>query len=68
MMRLNGGNPAAADASVRLVTGALESSNVSAVEEMTQMIQLQRQYEMQLKLMKTVEEDAAASSRLMQIA
>lgn len=67
MIRLSGGAPATADASVKLVSGALESSNVSAVEEMTKMIQLQRQYEMQLKLMKTVEDDGAASSRLMQI-
>jgi flagellar basal-body rod protein FlgF len=67
LFRVKGGAPAAADAQVKLVSGALESSNVSAVEEMTQMIQLQRQYEMQLKLMKTVEDDGAASSKLMQI-
>jgi flagellar basal-body rod protein FlgF len=67
LMRVAGGNPIPPDAAVRLVPGALESSNVSAVEEMTQMIQLQRQYEMQLKLMKTVEENGAAGSRLMQI-
>lgn len=67
MIRQTNGNPAQADATVKVVSGALESSNVSAVEEMTQMIQLQRQYEMQLKLMKTVEDDSAASSKLMQI-
>ena len=67
MMRLKGGTPATADAEVKVASGALEGSNVSAVEEMVQMIQLQRQYEMQLKLMKTVEDDGAASAQLMRM-
>ena len=67
LMRVAGGTPATADAEVKVASGALEGSNVSAVEEMVQMIQLQRQYEMQLKLMKTVEDDGAASAQLMRM-
>jgi flagellar basal-body rod protein FlgF len=45
--------------------GSLESSNVNPINEMTEMIALQRQFEMQLKMMKTAEEiDSSASSLL----
>ena len=54
-----------ADISVNVLGGMLEGSNVSPVTEMTEMIALQRQFEMQLKMMKTAEEiDASASSLL----
>lgn len=46
-----------AAAEVTLVKGALEASNVNAIEEMTSMISLQRQFEMQVKMMKTAEEN-----------
>lgn len=52
---------------VSLLTGALEGSNVNAVGEMTSMIDLQRHFEMQVKLMKTAEEMDAASSSLMRL-
>ncbi|MEW6983205.1 flagellar basal-body rod protein FlgF [Colwelliaceae bacterium 6471] len=54
-----------ADINVRVNSGALESSNVNTVNEMTDMIALQRQFEMQLKLMKTAEEIDASSSALL---
>ena len=54
-----------ADINVKVENGMLESSNVSPIGEMTAMISLQRQFEMQLKLMKTAEEiDASAASLL----
>ena len=60
----NGGN-LQADINVNLLGGALESSNVNPINEMTEMIVLQRQFEMQLKMMKTAEEiDSSASSLL----
>ncbi|PCS21967.1 flagellar basal body rod protein FlgF [Candidatus Enterovibrio escicola] len=55
----------AADASVTLLTGALEGSNVNAIGEMTGIINLQRHFEMQIKLMKTVEEMDQASNSLL---
>lgn len=55
-----------ADAAVTLESGALESSNVSVVEELTNMINYSRQFEMQVKLMSSVEERGRAMDRLMQ--
>lgn len=56
-----------ADAGVTLLTGALEGSNVNAVGEMTGLIDLQRHFEMQVKLMKTAEEMDQASSSLLRL-
>ncbi|WP_413110725.1 flagellar basal-body rod protein FlgF [Thaumasiovibrio sp. DFM-14] len=56
-----------ADGSVRLLTGALEGSNVNAVGEMTSMIELQRHFEMQVKMMKTLEEIDEAQSSLLRL-
>lgn len=66
-LRQRGGASAAADASVRIVSGVLESSNVNSVEAMTTMIQLARQFETQVKLMKVAEDTDAASAQLMSI-
>lgn len=55
------------DAGVTLLSGALETSNVNAVEEMTSMLSLQRKFEMQVKMMKQAEEIDQASSSLMRI-
>lgn len=56
-----------ADAAVSLSSGMLEGSNVNAVSEFTDILSLSRQYEMQIKLMKTVEENSEASARLLQV-
>ena len=61
------GEPAENDATVRIVAGMVESSNVNAVSEMVNMIGLARQYEMQVKMMKNAEEMDQASSRLMNL-
>jgi flagellar basal-body rod protein FlgF len=52
---------------VQVESGAVEASNVNAVEEMVALISIQRQYEMQVKMMKTAEETDKASSSLMRI-
>jgi len=54
------------DISVQLQTGSLEGSNVSVVEELSNMIQLSRQYEVQVKMMASVEERGQALDRLLQ--
>ncbi len=56
-----------ADATVTLLTGALEGSNVNAVGEMTSLIDLQRQFEMQTKMMKTAEEMDKSSDTLLRM-
>ena len=65
LMRLKGGQPAPADAAQRLIQGALASSNVNTVNEMVNMIELQRKFEMQVKMMKAADEMANASASLM---
>lgn len=67
LLRLQDGNMANPDAEVRVASGTLETSNVSSVEALTTMIHLARQYETQVKLMKTAEENDAASAKLMSI-
>lgn len=67
LLRLQDGNVAKPDAEVRVVSGTLETSNVSSVEALTTMIHLARQYETQVKLMKAAEENDAASAKLMSI-
>ncbi len=65
LFRRKDGNDELADVTVKVASGALESSNVNPIGEMTDMIALQRQFEMQLKMMKTAEEvDASAASLL----
>ncbi|RXS43936.1 flagellar basal-body rod protein FlgF [Idiomarina sp. 29L] len=67
LFKLKDDQVAFADANVKLQIGALETSNVNSVEEMTNMIALQRQYEMNVKLMKTADENAQRSESLMRI-
>jgi len=67
LVYLKSGGIAQESIDVSLVTGALESSNVSTVSAMVQMIDLARQFEMQIKVMKSVEENEAASTKLMQM-
>ncbi|OIQ25526.1 flagellar basal body rod protein FlgF [uncultured Vibrio sp.] len=56
-----------ADANVKLLTGAVEGSNVNAVGEMTSLIDLQRQFEMQVKMMSTAEEMDKSSDSLLRM-
>jgi flagellar basal-body rod protein FlgF len=67
LMRMQDGGEAPLDATVTVASGTLESSNVNAVGALVKMIELQRQYEMQVKMMKTTQENSAASARLMQL-
>lgn len=59
------GNPAEADANVSLVSGALEGSNVNVVQEMVNMISLARQFEYQMKMMQSAENNADKASQLL---
>lgn len=52
------------DGSIRISSGALESSNVNTIEAMVRMIELSRGYEMQVKMMKTAEENDRSSAQL----
>nr|WP_218584024.1 flagellar basal body rod protein FlgF [Pseudomonas akapageensis] len=60
------GKPAAADASVQVVSGFIEASNVNAVEEMTSVLALSRQFELHIKMMNTAKEGDEAMARVLQ--
>ena len=67
LMRTQDGLEQPADGAVTLVTGFLEGSNVNAVEEMTAMLSLARQFELHVKMMRTAEENAQTTNKLLQI-
>ena len=54
-----------ADDTARVQDGALEGSNVSAVESMVAMITAARQFEAQMKLIQTAEADEKAAAQLL---
>jgi flagellar basal-body rod protein FlgF len=57
----------AADASARLQDGALEGSNVSAVDTMVQMIAAARQFEAQMRSLTTAEGNDKTASQLLSV-
>ena len=67
LFRQKNGQIAAADAGVRIVPGALERSNVSVVESMVKMIELSRNFDMQMKSMKTAEELERSTDTLLRM-
>ncbi|MFC3285171.1 flagellar basal body rod C-terminal domain-containing protein, partial [Litchfieldella rifensis] len=57
----------AANDDVRLVSGALEGSNVSAIETMVAMIDTARRYDMQMKVISSADENAQRANGLLSI-
>ena len=53
------------DANARILQGALEGSNVNAVEEMVGMIAASRQFEQQIKMLQTAEANDKTASQLL---
>ncbi|MCU1723891.1 MULTISPECIES: flagellar basal body rod protein FlgF [Pseudomonas] len=67
LIHTKSGQPADADANVQVVSGFLEASNVNAVEEMTSVLALARQFELHVKMMNTAKEGDEAMARVLQI-
>ena len=67
LIHTNDGQPAAADANVRVTSGFLEASNVNAVDEMTSVLALSKQFELHIKMMNTAKEDDQAMTRVLSI-
>jgi len=61
------GNNAELDLTVRVQSGTLEASNVNLSSELTSLINLQRHFEMQVKMMKNAEEIDKASESLLTV-
>ena len=66
LFQLAAGGAAPADASVKLSSGVLESSNVDLASAMVNMIDLARNFQLQVKAMKSADDNASASSQLLQ--
>ena len=58
------GQPAAPSENVRLASGFLESSNVSAIDELASTMSLNRLFETQVKMMKAAEDLSDAGNRM----
>lgn len=67
LLHLKGDQPIEASADVSVVQGALESSNVNAISAMVEMIELAKNFELQTKVMKNVDENSGVSAKLMQM-
>jgi len=67
LFRLKDGGQAELDATVRVMPGMLERSNVSVVEAMVRMITLTRNFDMQTKVMSTAEEIDKSTNSLMRM-
>jgi flagellar basal-body rod protein FlgF len=62
------GIPAVADADVKVVSKTLEGSNVNAVGEMVKMMTLQRNFELQVKMMDTAKQNSEQTAQLLKLA
>lgn len=67
LLRLPNDETASASANVRVISGALEQSNVNVAKTLVDMIELSRQYEMQVNVIKTAKEDADAAAQLLRV-
>ena len=66
LMHMADGSQAPASDEVTLDSGQLEGSNVDPSAELVRMISLSRQYDMQVKSIKSAEDDADAANKLLQ--
>ena len=67
LFRMRDGSDAPSEASVRLAVGSLESSNVNTAQAMVTMIELARRFDMQVRAMRSAEDNGAASARLLSL-
>jgi flagellar basal-body rod protein FlgF len=65
LFKTKDGTPADADAAVSVAGGMLEGSNVNVVESMVSMINLARQFEMQMILLTNAESNANKASQIL---
>ena len=66
LMHMRDGPQATADGSVQLVNGMLEGSNVNPVNELAYVISSARLFDLNVKMMKTAQQDDESAARIMQ--
>lgn len=67
LFRLTNGTQAPPDANVHLVGGALEGSNVNVVESMVNMINLARQFDLNMKVVTTAQSDTDKANQILSL-
>ncbi|MDQ5911307.1 MAG: flagellar basal-body rod protein FlgF [Pseudomonadota bacterium] len=67
LVKPDGENPLYKDATVRIVSGALEGSNVNPAEALVSMIDASRRFELQVKMMSTAQDNASATDQLLKL-
>ncbi len=67
LLRMKDGSDAEVDASTRIAWKVLETSNVNIADAMVNMIELQRRFDMQVRAMKSAEDNGTASARLLSL-
>ena len=67
LFRSADGKAASADANVTVSSGHLEGSNVNAVEAMVNMITLARQFDMQMKMLTTVDNNSRQAGQILNV-
>ena len=67
LLRMADEEISAPDANVSIMSGALEQSNVNVAKTLVNMIELARQYEMQVNVIKESEENADAAAQMMSL-
>ena len=66
LFRTNNGQPAEADANTSVASGVLEGSNVDLAGSMVNMIELSRNFDLQIKALHAAEDNASSSAKLLQ--
>jgi len=67
LFRRQDGNAAELDPDVRVAAGKLEGSNVDSVGAMVRQLELAREFEMHVKMMKTAQENEQTSDQLLRL-
>lgn len=67
LFRTKDGQPADADPGVTVLSGSLEGSNSNMVESMVNMISLARQFDMQMKMLQTADDNAKQASSVLSV-
>lgn len=65
LFRLKSGQPADADANVKLASETLEGSNVNSVDAMVNLISLARQFEMQVKMLQNADANDRSAAQIL---
>jgi flagellar basal-body rod protein FlgF len=65
LFRTNDGQPAEADATTTVASGVLEGSNVDLAGSMVDMIELSRNFDLQIKALHAAEDNGSASAKLL---